>query len=233
MTSALTGERESLKSLGIVIKQTDVDQKALQMTNKSSVKELTNLEKAQATVALITEASSDAIGDLDNTQDSFANTTRRLKAELRETGLEMGQELLPAVSGVLPIISKLAQDILPLLTKAFSKGVVAVQEFLDKFGDDILAGLKKSFQLFQDLGTIFLKWLADLSSSYKVQKFISYLQQACGETEGLMDKIHNFAEEIRDANKAEKAQQNKWIISTSPMNFNKQLFQETQTRLMS
>ena len=91
------------------------------MTNKSSVKELTNLEKAQATVALITEASSDAIGDLDNTQDSFANTTRRLKAELRQTGLEMGQELLPAVSGVLPLLSKLAQDILPLLTDAFSK----------------------------------------------------------------------------------------------------------------
>ena len=41
------------------------------MTNKSSVKELTNLEKAHATVALITEASSDAIGDLDNTQDSL------------------------------------------------------------------------------------------------------------------------------------------------------------------
>ena len=45
MTSALTGEREALKSLGIVIKETDVQQKALEMTNKSSVKELTNLEK--------------------------------------------------------------------------------------------------------------------------------------------------------------------------------------------
>ena len=207
MTSALTGERESLKSLGIVIKQTDVDQKALQMTNKSSVKELTNLEKAQATVALITEASSDAIGDLDNTQDSFANTTRRLKAELRETGLEMGQELLPAVSGVLPLISKLAQDILPLLTEAFSKGVVAVQEFLDKFGDDILAGLKKSFQLFQDLGTIFFDMVGRFIKFIQSSEILSAIfNKLGGETEGLMDKIHNYAESIRDANDAEKAQ---------------------------
>ena len=207
MTSALTGEREALKSLGIVIKETDVQQKALEMTNKSSVKELTNLEKAHATVALITEASSDAIGDLDNTQDSFANTTRRLKAELRQTGLEMGQELLPAVSGVLPLLSKLAQDILPLLTDAFSKGVVVVQEFLDKFGDDILAGLKTSFQLFQDLGTIFFDMVGKFIKFIQSSEILSSIfNKLGGETAGLMDKIHDYAESIRDANDAEKAQ---------------------------
>ena len=207
MTSALTGEREALKSLGIVIKETDVQQKALEMTNKSSVKELTNLEKAHATVALITEASSDAIGDLDNTQDSFANTTRRLKAELRQTGLEMGQQLLPAVSGVLPLLSKLAQDILPLLTDAFSKGVVVVQEFLDKFGDDILAGLKTSFQLFQDLGTIFFDMVGKFIKFIQSSEILSGIfNKLGGETAGLMDKIHDYAESIRDANDAEKAQ---------------------------
>ena len=185
MTSALTGEREALKSLGIVIKETDVQQKALEMTNKSSVKELTNLEKAHATVALITEASSDAIGDLDNTQDSFANTTRRLKAELRQTGLEMGQQLLPAVSGVLPLLSKLAQDILPLVTDAFSKGVVVVKEFLDKFGDDILAGLKTSFQLFQDLGTIFFDMVGKFIKFIQSSEILSGIfNKLGGETEG-------------------------------------------------
>ena len=205
MTSALTGERESLKSLGIIIKETDVQQKAMEMTNKSSVKELTNLEKAQATVALITEQSSDAIGDLDNTSDGFANTTRRLKAELRQTGLEMGQELLPAVSGVLPILSKLAQDILPLLANAFAKGVVVVQEFLDKFGSDILSGLKKSFQIFQDLGTIFFDMVGKFIDFIKSSDILSAIfNKLGGETEGLMDKIHNYAESIREGNEAEK-----------------------------
>ena len=206
MTSALTGERESLKSLGIVIKETDVQQKALEMTNKSSVKELTNLEKAHATVALITEASSDAIGDLDNTQDSFANTTRRLKAELRETGLQMGQSLLPAVGSVLPLLSNLAKEVLPIVAETFKRGAEAVQEFLEKFGDDILSGLKKSFQLFQDLGTIFFDMVGKFIKFIQSSEILSAIfNKLGGETEGLMDKIHNYAEEIRASNDAEKA----------------------------
>ena len=53
ITKSLTGEREGLKQLGIVLKQTTVDQKALTMTNKSAVSELTELERAQATLTLI------------------------------------------------------------------------------------------------------------------------------------------------------------------------------------
>ena len=52
ITKALTGEREGLKQLGIVLKQTTVDQKALSMTNKSAVGELTELERATATLTL-------------------------------------------------------------------------------------------------------------------------------------------------------------------------------------
>ena len=205
MTSALTGERESLKSLGIVINQNQVDQRALMMTNKESVKELTAMEKAQATVALITEASSDAIGDLDNTQDSFANTTRRLKAELRETGLQMGQSLLPAVSSVLPMLSNLAKEILPIVAETFKRGAEAVQEFLEKFGDDILSGLKKSFQLFQDLGTIFFDMVGKFIKFIQSSEILSAIfNKLGGETEGLMDKIHNYAESIREANDEEK-----------------------------
>ena len=115
----------------------------------------------------------------------------------------MGQELLPAVSGVLPLLSKLAQDILPLLTDAFSKGVVVVQEFLDKFGDDILAGLKTSFQLFQDLETIFFDMVGKFIKFIQSSEILSGIfNKLGGETAGLMDKIHDYAESIRDANDA-------------------------------
>ena len=55
------------------------------------------MEKAEATLQLIREQSADAIGDLDRTSDGFANTQRRLKAELRETATEMGG-LMPTVA---------------------------------------------------------------------------------------------------------------------------------------
>jgi hypothetical protein len=98
ITSALTGEREALKGVGVIIKETDVQQKALTMTNKNAVSELTKMEKAEATLQLIREQSADAIGDLDRTSDGFANTQRRLKAELRETATEMGEALMPTVA---------------------------------------------------------------------------------------------------------------------------------------
>ena len=41
------------------------------MTNKSAVSELTELERAQATLTLIQEHSSDALGDLDRTSDGL------------------------------------------------------------------------------------------------------------------------------------------------------------------
>ena len=81
----------------------------LTMTNKSAVSELTELERAQATLTLIQEHSSDALGDLDRTSDGFANTQRRLKAELRETATSMGNVLMPSVNELLPVISDLAE----------------------------------------------------------------------------------------------------------------------------
>ena len=155
ITSALTGEREQLKGLGVVLKQVDVDQRALTMTNKNAVSELTSMEKAQATLTLIQEASSDAIGDLDRTSDGFANTQRRLKAELRETATQMGEALMPTVNELLPVISDLAEKVLPVLVEKFQNGVKAVKEFSDQFGDQIMERLKRSFQMFKDISTIF------------------------------------------------------------------------------
>ena len=151
ITKSLTGEREGLKQLGIVLKQTTVDQKALTMTNKSAVSELTELERAQATLTLIQEHSSDALGDLDRTSDGFANTQRRLKAELRETATTMGTALMPTVNELIPVISKFADNVLPRLVEMFENGVQAVKEFMDQFGSDILAGLQKAFKLSKTL----------------------------------------------------------------------------------
>ena len=68
------------------------------MTNKNAVSELTKMEKAQATLHFDPRTSADAIGDLDRTSDGFANTQRRLKAELRETATQMGEALMPTVA---------------------------------------------------------------------------------------------------------------------------------------
>lgn len=94
INAALTGERESLKRLGIVILETDVQQRALLNTGKSSVEQLTQQDKATATLQLITEKAGVAVGDLARTQESFANQARRIKGLLETLGQQFGTIIL-------------------------------------------------------------------------------------------------------------------------------------------
>lgn len=109
--AALTGERESLKRLGIVINETDVVQRALVMTGKASAAELTAQEKAAASLALITERAGVAVGDLARTQDSAANRARAVAAELQNIKDTIASALLPVLSFAVEGFSKFIKGI--------------------------------------------------------------------------------------------------------------------------
>jgi len=95
ITTALTGERESLKSLGIVINEAMVQQRAMADRADDVTGALTQQEKAAATLALVTEASANAIGDFDRTADGAANKSRILTANFKDTAATLGQDLIP------------------------------------------------------------------------------------------------------------------------------------------
>ena len=201
ITKSLTGEREGLKQLGIVINQTELDQKALTMTNKNAVSELTAMDRATATLTLIQERSSDAIGDLDNTSDGFANTQRRLKAELRETATVMGGALMPTVNELLPVLSSFAEKVLPRMIEMFNNGVKAVKEFMDQFGSDILKGLQRGFQAFKDIGVILGEAISRIVEFIKNNKILAKLFDDLGDAGGgFLDKLNDIANGIREDN---------------------------------
>lgn len=99
--SGMTGEFESLKTLGIVLRQTEIDQRALSQTNKASEKDLTQLERATAAYSLMVERAGPALGDLERTQDSTANRARNLKAEYENLKIELATGLLPVFASVI------------------------------------------------------------------------------------------------------------------------------------
>lgn len=99
--SALTGEREQLKRLGVVIRESDVQQRALAQTQKENADSLTQLEKATATVSLIQERMSKALGDLDRTADQNANTARRVAASWRQFRDVLAEEAMPLLGSLL------------------------------------------------------------------------------------------------------------------------------------
>jgi hypothetical protein len=114
INSALTGEREQMKQLGVVILEADVQAKAFAMTGKEVAKSLTQQEKATATLALITEKAGVAVGDLERTQGSAANVAKRLMTRFRELRDAVSKALMPAFKLLLGRLEKNEQKFIDM-----------------------------------------------------------------------------------------------------------------------
>lgn len=107
LQSATTGEREALKTYGIVLSEAEVQQAAFNATGKRAADELSRLDKALATVDLAYEKANKSVGDLDRTQDSAANALRRLNALWKEGQVEIGERLVPKLEEMIPVLERL------------------------------------------------------------------------------------------------------------------------------
>ncbi len=142
-TSAITGERESLKTLGIVITEADVKTEAYTSGLARQGAELSKTAKAQATINLLFKNSTDAQGDLIRTQDSFANKSKALQATLKDLGEVMGNFLLPMATAV---VSKFTD-----IAKTFENLFGNVDALRKRFNDwitelDLQTGLVSAFK---------------------------------------------------------------------------------------
>tara|TARA_R110002012_G_scaffold25316_3_gene84045 strand:- start:1718 stop:3619 length:1902 start_codon:yes stop_codon:yes gene_type:complete len=104
LTKALLGERESVKQLGIAI--TEADLKSFAEEQGLVFKELDRVAKATLTFELASRQSANAIGDYERTSGSFANQTRKLRADLENLGVQIGQKLLPIVTKIVNKVSE-------------------------------------------------------------------------------------------------------------------------------
>lgn len=129
--AAFTGEFDSLKRLGIALKQAEVDQRALQQTGKKSTKTLTQLERAQAALTLITERGGVAMGDLGRTMNSPANRAKRLGARLVDIRDTIAVGMLPALEEALPLLEKMA-DRMEALAQQTNIAAAALVDFLSR-----------------------------------------------------------------------------------------------------
>jgi len=109
LTKALLGERESVKSLGISIMETDVQAKVLELTQKGLTFETDRQAKAYATLLIAQEQSKNAIGDFSRTSEGFANQMRILRAKLEDLVIALGEKLLPMATKIIGKIIKVVE----------------------------------------------------------------------------------------------------------------------------
>jgi hypothetical protein len=124
LTKALLGERESIKSLGIAITETDLKKFAAE--HGLVWKELDRVAKAQLTFDLALKQSSKAVGDFERTQDGFANQMRITKGELTDAAISLGEHLLPMAQKAIAVVRGLIEK--------FNSLSVSTKENIVKWG---------------------------------------------------------------------------------------------------
>ncbi len=111
LKSIYTGETEALKSLGVVMTQSALDQYALANGWGRTVSQMTEAEKVELRMAFVTDKLNAASGDFVKTQDSWANQTKRLSANFQELKTTIGQGLInlftPVIKGINTLLSYL------------------------------------------------------------------------------------------------------------------------------
>lgn len=104
LKSIWTGETESLKDLGVVMTQTNLDQYALNNGFGKTTAKMTQQEQALLRYQYVTSTLANASGDFIKTQDSWANQTRVLTLRFDQLKATIGQGFIalftPIIKGV-------------------------------------------------------------------------------------------------------------------------------------
>lgn len=145
ISAAFRGEYDSLQRLVPTINAAAVEQEAMAMTGKKNAKQLTQQEKAAATMSLVTKGASVAMGDFANTAEGAANKGKTNAARI--------DDLKAAFGGLLGPIQKVANEGFEQLISA-GEGFTA---WLEK-NPEVIAGFAAALSLAGDalgaLGTV-------------------------------------------------------------------------------
>lgn len=101
LNGVFTGETESLKQLGIVMTETNLQEFANGLG--LAYDEMSQAEKVQLRYNYVMEMSKNAIGDYARTSDGTANSMRTFQASVDNLATSVGQNLLPVIT---PAIQK-------------------------------------------------------------------------------------------------------------------------------
>ena len=122
LNGVFTGETESLKQLGIVMTEVNLQEFADGLGLVYN--DMTQAEKVQLRYNYVMAMSKNAIGDYARTSDGTANSMRTFQASVENLAITLGQNLLPIVT---PIIQKATE-----MVNAFSAADPELQQLVLK-----------------------------------------------------------------------------------------------------
>jgi hypothetical protein len=105
-TSAIVGNHRAVRKYGIVITEARLKQEAMAAGLTDSFDSLTNMQKVLLRYNIILHDSRDAMKDATNTAGTYANQVKRLKGNLKEMAITVGEPLKSALTKGITAINK-------------------------------------------------------------------------------------------------------------------------------
>lgn len=107
LKSIWTGETESLKRIGVVMTETNLQQYALQKGINKTISSMNQQEKTMLRYSYVMEQTALASGDFERTQDSWANQTRILSENFKQLLSILGTGLIQMLTPGLQMLNRL------------------------------------------------------------------------------------------------------------------------------
>lgn len=110
LAGVFTGETESLKRLGVVMTEANLQQFAMSQGIQKNIKDFSQAEKVLLRYQFVMNATANAHGDFARTGGGAANQTRVFLQGLKELGAELGKILLPYFTQAVTFANKLIKE---------------------------------------------------------------------------------------------------------------------------
>ena len=125
LKSVFTGETESLKDLGVVMTQTNLEQYALSKGITKSISAMTQAEQTTLRYQYVLNALNMASGDFAKTQDSWANQTRILAMQMQQLGANIGSILTTVLTPAVKVLNDIVANLVHA-TSVISAAIVSL-----------------------------------------------------------------------------------------------------------
>lgn len=205
LKSIWTGETETLKSIGVLLTQTNLDQYALNNGFGKTTANMTEQEKVMLRYQYTMSALSDAQGDFAKTSGSWANQTKILSLQFNALKATLGQgfinlftpiiQMVNALIGKLQILANQFKAFTELLTgnKGNSSGVASVAKNAEQATtglNDMTDAAKSAAKATGRLSIDELNVISDTNySSGGTSPDFSTINTGATETTGLIEKM--------------------------------------------
>lgn len=130
LRAGIVGETEPLRTLGVNLSAVQVEAKALELGLAATKKEITETDKVTARYAIIMEQTALAQGDFARTSNGLANSQRILAAQMTDLKATVGTALLPIITEMVGIMSRLTIAVMPSLANFIDQNVTPAMQGL-------------------------------------------------------------------------------------------------------